>query len=432
MSTAPPHRSFPVPLRAHSVRAASFRAVPFRAVLPRAGAVGLVVFLLSASPALQADDPAAGHIERLEKEALAKVAEEEYFDADRLYRRLLFATGKRTYEKELRSVDKKLAEQVVEMVAEVEPGSSTWLELLNRAFEFDPKNREIQKLFKGADCTFFNGAWRPESENEALKKADGELTERRGSELGLSEMRTIRHGAFRFFTDVKPGNQQFEKMVKASVAVFEAYWGTMRAFDLRYPIEGLDVVVLTHEKDYAEQTGSDDTVGLYFPSRGAGYFHLSGQEVFQTLLHELVHQFNHKVGYFGETAACLEEGMAEYFGFSKFSRGFTQVEPGGPNPSAQRAVLDVIFDRPHEFEYTKFPAYLHVMDPPHYDFYQQSWAFYTFLVRDPDARLRLALHDYLVGTRDDGPDLGTFFERYDLPPILLERRFKEHWTRVGS
>ena len=58
------------------------------------------------------------------------------------------------------------------------------------------------------------------------------------------------------------------------------------------------------------------------------------------------------------------------------------------------------------------------------------WALYTFLMQTPDPRLRLALFDYLVGTRaEDGPDLPKVLARYGFTPGTLEEAFLEHWRK---
>ncbi len=53
-------------------------------------------------------------------------------------------------------------------------------------------------------------------------------------------------------------------------------------------------------------------------------------------------------------------------------------------------------------------------------------------MRSPDARLRLALVDYLLSTRKKGPDIIESFDKYGMLVVSLETAFKDHWRKARS
>lgn len=388
--------------------------------------VALIGLLLSVtSPSLLADPPSAAEVvERFEKAAEKHEEAGEHFEAERIYRRLYFVAkdtsrGK-TYSRKLASLGKKVADEIFAIVEKEDPGTEDWVEALQRIQEFDPKHSGAKKLLKKHGYRFYNGQYRTKDECKAYDVEDARYAEKRAENLGVTgRCQIIREGDFRFFTDAPVGNQQLKLMMRESVGIYHRYLNDMKAFDLRIPSEGLDVVIFQHEEDYRRFTKSAGTVGLYVPSHGASYFYLSGRDDITTLLHELTHQFNHKVGYFGDLHTSISEGMAEYYGFAKRKH---------VDGNYVRAIHDHVFGRPTDFVYTDFHRFLNEEGSVEFDFYQQSWAFYYYLAHSPDHRLRFVLYDYLVDSRADTvPAPTAVFQKYGFSSKAIEKDFLDFW-----
>ncbi len=386
--------------------------------------LGFTLSLLSPAIVL-----ASSAVERLEAKAEDLEANEDYLQAERIYRQLYFGTQDRKYARSLKKLGKKIAGQLVEIAQAEATTDEDRIRYLGRALEFSPRNSDAKKALKKAGYKLHEGEWRTKEEIQDFAKQDEAQQEKRLRELRLGDkFNAYRRGPFRFFTDVPGGNQQLKLMMRASQAVYNGYVEEMKAFDLRYPSEGLDVVIFTRQEDYVRTTRSDSTAGVYIPSLGSSFFYLAGNDNFATLLHELTHQFNDKVGYFGETHTCIEEGMAEYFGYAKLVRGMSQIQLGQIYSKHVIAIQGhALKRRNHDFRYTPFLNFLEIDGGVEYDFYQQAWAFYYYLMHSGDPRHRLAVYEYLTNTRNSSPRISSTLAGYGFKAAGLEKAFLDYW-----
>ncbi len=371
------------------------------------------------------------YIKQIEERAEKLKADKEWIKAEREVRKLVFALPRnKSYQKEIKSLRKEVAKYAVGIATAEGTSDVDAVRYMKLAFDYDRKNRDANSYLKKAGFKKDgNAGWRTKAEIAEAKAKDKVQEEQRARELRVAgKTHVIRDSEFRFFTDVKPNNPKLQQMIAASKATCRTFWGAMSAFDLSYPVEGLDVVIFAKEEDYRRMTMSADTAGVYIPSKSACFFYLSGgSEDFPTLVHEMTHQLMHKVAKIWGISDAFNEGLAEYYGYGKLKNSFSKLVLGQPNGQYIRSIQDHLFKRSGgDFVYLPFSRFLH-QDSDNYDFYQQAWCFYHFLMHSKDVRHRLVIFDYLYSNKAVDADLAPVLQRYGLSEGKLESQFKDYW-----
>lgn len=279
---------------------------------------------------------AGGPLETVQRAAKRAEKAGDQEAAERAYARLAFA-GSRSALKKLRALQSERAEPLFEEAASLAKSddAEAALEALARAAQIAPHDAQVAKLYKKLDHTFVGGRWIPADRAEAAREEDARLGETRRAALGLSEAFVIiREGPFRFYTDIdmRYGRSVLEQMFASIQTHYAEYLRVMEPLGVRYPAGGLDVVLFQHESDYLKHTGVPGSAGVYFPSKGAGFFFAGSQGFnFPTMLHEMTHQLNHKVLGTVRPTPWFEEGIAEYFGAGLLSAGGRRIKLGVPD-----------------------------------------------------------------------------------------------------
>ncbi|MCI0651369.1 MAG: DUF1570 domain-containing protein [Planctomycetes bacterium] len=363
--------------------------------LPRIALVLALAALAGAAlaPAQAAEGKGKNFASEIMTRADELAKEEKLVEAGALYRKLLFANPKDDAAlKKLRTVNTKISEKLVDI------GVGKWEEdreeaggILRAAARLQPEGKAVQAAFKERGFKLHEGEWRTEAEIDEYKRSDKERGDSRREELRLNaNFKIIRQGVFRIFTDVAGGKTKIELMLNALQAHYDAYCEFIYAFSPRFPSEGLDVVFFMKREDYKVHMGSDDTLGLYVPKAGASFFFLTGEgEDFATLLHEMTHQLNDKVGEIDLELAALEEGLAEYFGYAQLTSGNRKIQLGKVHgPSVQR-IREALYNRDGEV-FIPLEELLRARRSEKSPFYQQSWGVIHLLRHDyPNGRLIL-------------------------------------------
>ena len=355
------------------------------------------------------------------------------------YRRILFADPRSSKaRKRVKEIQRKLAGRLVDEAEELweeDPGRA--LGQLRRASASDRKARIVKAAFKKRGYTWYQGEWRTEEEIKRFEKTDAMRREQRRKEIGLPEnMKIIRRGVFRFYTDLdlKAAKSVLTQMMDSMDTHYRKYLEVMGVFDLRYPTEGLDVVLFTTREDYIKHTRSQGTAGVYFPGRGVGFFFRGSRGFnFPTMLHEMTHQLNDKVlGAIG-ISGWFEEGIAEYFGAGYLTQAGRKVALGRVDASRKASFKGMVVGgrtMPLKDFLSRRRAELSGQ------FYAQSWAFAHYLMEGPMPG-RLILYDFISRGkkgRQQGAERGVIdareFEailnRYEMSLAELEKRFIDY------
>ncbi len=254
-------------------------------------------------------------------------------EAEFLYYKLYFVD--RTNEKvrtKLKAVQKRRSAELLAAAAARGPAEAAKaVELLRQAHRVDPRNPAVKSAFEKRGLEWFAGEWRTEAEIHVYKETDAARGEQRRRELRLDpRFKVIRREPFRFFTDVDlaQGKSVLEQMMTSIQSHYRVYCEVMEPFGLRYPVEGLDVVLMTSEREYVALTNVEGSAGVYIPDNQAGYFYKRSGYDFGTMLHEMTHQLNDKVLGALRLSGWFEEGISEYFGAGYLTQLGARLELG--------------------------------------------------------------------------------------------------------
>jgi hypothetical protein len=323
------------------------------------------------------------------------------------FRRLAFA-GDRGALKKLRAKQKKDVKALVAKAKRADSRAAA-VELLQQAHAIDPFSKTIRRALKSPFAkqkyVFVGGAYVPKEEAKTLKSGRREKVESRREALGLSKSFTaIRRGPFRFYTDMdmRYGKKVVDQMLAAIDAHLARYVEVMSPVGLRYPSEGLDVVLFNKEKDYLAHTKASGSAGVYIPRQGAGYFFAGSHGFdFPTMLHEMTHQLNDKVLKAGVASPWFEEGIAEYFGAGELTSHCRQLKLG----------------RPERYRLATFRGMLtgsdgHVIPLKPFlgaktaelsgSYYAQAWALTQFLMEGGLPQGRFIIFDMIMAAKESG------------------------------
>ena len=339
------------------------------------------------------------------------------------YNKILFVNPK--HAKAKKAAAKIRGEQVS---ASTEAASRLWeskpeeaKRALTAAYEMDPGNRAIQKQFKKHGYRWHEGRWLTKDgvrEFESVRRSAGD---RRRGQLRLAKNFTVLHkGPIRLFTDVDVANAQgnlVQEILQANLSHYHEYVRLMTPLGVRFPVEGIDLVLFDKRHDYMRRTEAPGTAGVYIPSEACGFFYRDGGSVsFPTMLHEMTHQLCHKVLGGLALSGWFEEGMAEYFGAALLTKGGRRLRLGATDAyrlaTLHRALSNggsglMPLDR-----FTKMPnAELTG------EFYAQSWALVHYLM-EGDPVGRLIIYDYVAYGKRYRVESGQPYAPYALESVL--------------
>lgn len=317
------------------------------------------------------------------------------------YNRVLFVDAKNSKAK--KGVRKIRDEQAA---AYVEKSEASWegdpvqsMRELLAAYEASPGNRDVKSLFKKRGYRLHEGRWLTKDgikEFEAAREAKGLA---RRNQLGLSKRFTVLHrGPLRLFTNVDvenaPGNLIGE-IIQSNLTHYNEYVTRMRPLGVRFPEEGVDMVLFDTQGGYMSYTRAEGTAGVYIPSKRCGFFFRNGGHVsFPTMLHEMTHQLCDKVLQGLSLSGWFEEGMAEYYGSGLLTKGGRRLRLGFTDgyrlASFHRALNRggggliplAKFTEMQQAELTS-------------QFYAQAWALVHYLM-EGDPVGRLIIYDYVA------------------------------------
>lgn len=363
-------------------------------------------------------------LETIKREAKRAEKAGDQEAAERAYARLAFA-GSRSALKKLRALQSERATPSFEEAADLaRRDAEAALAALVRAAEIAPHDARVAKLYKKLDHTFVGGRWVPADRAEAARKEDARLGATRRAALGLGEaFSIIREGPFRFYTDIdmKYGRSVLEQMFTAIQAHYVEYLRVMEPLGVRYPAEGLDVVLFQRESDYLKHTGVPGSAGVYFPSKGAGFFFAGSAGFnFPTMLHEMTHQLNHKVLGAVRATPWFEEGIAEYFGAGLLSAGCRRIQLGVPERGRMSDFRGMqLAGRTYPLaQYFGASAQLSGA------YYAQAWALTYFLMEGSPVG-RLIVFDLIASSKAKGQNV-------TLSDAEVERVLAEHGLTVDA
>ncbi len=311
--------------------------------------------------------------EKCEEEG--KLKEAEYH-----YRKLYFATRKRSFKKKYERLGQERLKEIVEKIektSEEDEWELIWM--LQGAERLYPKNEEIAQAFKKLGYAKYNGRWVQEQSVESLKERDSNENRRR--ELRLNpKFHLIEVGPLNFYCDIDPkkGRSVLKQLINSNVTHLKAYREFYDVFALR-DSSMLDIVLYSNHEDYMRLTKAAGTAGVYIPSLSAGFFFKSGGYNFPTMLHEMTHQYNDKLLEAG-SQAWFEEGMSEYFGAGYLSKQGRRIKLGVPDGSRMMAFEEMLkgsdgagYIPLHQFvEFTSAQLTS--------EFYSEAWALSHYLV----------------------------------------------------
>ncbi|NET37446.1 MAG: DUF1570 domain-containing protein, partial [Cyanothece sp. SIO1E1] len=156
----------------------------------------------------------------------------------------------------------------------------------------------------------------------------------------------------------------------------------------------LEILYFLKKSDYMRMTRMKGSAGVYIPEFRAGFFFKDGGINFPTMIHEMTHQYNHKLlqcvshGWF-------EEGSAEYFGAGYLSKGGKQMKLGLPDVNRMTKFGNMAKGAAGEPEPEPLRTF-HVREAELTgEFYAQSWALVHFLM-EVHPRGRWVLFDYVA------------------------------------
>lgn len=320
------------------------------------------------------------------------------------YQKLLFAGFRKVgprYRKLRRKQVRQLLGEAKEAfkVANRERG----LTLLRRAYVVDPSARSVRAAFKKQGLTRFRGRFLSKAQIAAAKEADKKRGRERLAEIGLrnpQEFTILRRGVFRFYTniDVRQARGVLKQMTAAVQTHYRKYCQVMQMAGIRYPEQGLDVVLFKDERGYLQHVKRSGTAGLYDPNKGVGYFFAgSGGFNFPTMLHEMTHQLNHKVLNAMSVTPWFEEGIAEYFGSGVLSRGGRRIQLGRPDAGRMSDFRSLLLAKPCQV--TPLARFLsHERAELSSGYYAQSWAVVQYLMTGP-VQGRLIVFDMILAAK---------------------------------
>lgn len=356
-------------------------------------------------------------------------------DASRLYRKALFVQPKNG--KALQGWRKIRKERAARLVGE---GAAAWdteparaLALFRGAAGLDASNSKVKALGREHGFQEFRGEWRSKNEIEEYRKQLSEIEGARKQQVNVDESYSVIYrGPFRFFTDVdtRVAKSTLEQMTASIETHWAKYREVMAPFELR-TVSDLDVVLFAKRADYMKSAGIPGSAGVYYSSRGVGYFFGEGGWNFSTMLHEMTHQLNDKLLGAHGVEAWYEEGVAEYFGAGFLTQAGRRVELGRVDAYRLAAFQESVrgsagrvipLDRFVRMERAELSG----------EFYAQAWALVHYLM-EVHPFGRCIIFDYLEGHRiQEGRHLAEVLSDYRYDLGSFEEEFLGYYRSGGA
>ncbi|MEM7165423.1 MAG: DUF1570 domain-containing protein [Planctomycetota bacterium] len=313
----------------------------------------------------------------------------------------------------------------------VEQSKASWktdpkgaMKTLHAAYDNNPTGREVKALFKKRGYRLHEGRWLTKAgikEFEAEREAAGM---RRHKEIGLRKsFKVLHNGPFRFFTNLDIENAQgnlIQEIIQSNLSHYREYTRVMKPLGLRFPTEGIDIVLFDTRHGYMNFTRAEGSAGVYIPSKRAGFFYRIGGGIdFSTMLHEMTHQLCDKVLVGLGLSGWFEEGMAEYFGAGLLTQGGKRLRLGGVEASRLRGMHRALRGQRAGgiiplAQFTEMPRAQLTGQ-----FYSQAWALVHFLMEEHPYG-RLIIYDYVAGGKRYRRTSGTPYATYSLKSVLKE------------